>query len=440
MQRRTLGLLGLMPLLMFTSSCTRARATISRGSTAIATEARGWVPIRGYPDSAWYEVIVPAGVNSPRAVVVFIDRELDRYAYDDRDWRTMCVRARCALLRMGFGRVDAPASQQRVRNAALGTADALLAALRSAAIQTKHPEVAEAGLVLFGFSAAGNFGVTFAALHPERTIGFIHFHSHLRGITFDSAVVARVPALSISGEKDDLAGVEDATALWHGMRRHGAAWAWVAHVGQPHYSLDGLVGAGFVMRQWTEAMIDLRVRSGSRELMSLERNRGWVVESSAPLIARIASPATDAISTSWVPNEYVALGLRQLAGACASVGLPLATELLGSGTVVANEDSEVCKFTQASTQRELWVSAPRQLSDSAAVRQLRTALPAQVRRAVSVGGPEAWVVTDSTRKCSTAGSTRRAWVFLVTACGSGFGVASDSAKLAPLMRRAMGLP
>jgi len=410
------------------------RNTVSP-STSSAIETSFGFHIPDSRDTAWAELYVPPNVREVRAAVVFIDRELDRYAYDDRDWRAMCRRAQCALVRVGFPRQDGvPPQRQRVRNAALGGDSIVAAALQLGAERTAHPELRDARLILFGFSAAGSFGPTFAALHPDRTIGFIRYHSNLRGLAVDTAALVSIPALTVAGARDEIAGSEDSRALWRALRARGAPWAYVDHFAQPHLSIDGLVEAGPAMRDWTEALLDHRAPPSSSG--APRADAGWLVDDSIGVV-RATREITRAPNTSWVPDARTAFALRQLEGMCAQLPLTAATDMLGGGTKLDSEDTSVCHYVHDAPHRDLWASASSSPSDSAAMSLLRRA-PGAIPLAGL--GEAAELMIETKQRCGTIGAVRSSWVFYVTACGDGFGTAGDSSRLRAISRRVLGEP
>ena len=143
-------------------------------------------------------------------------------------------------------------------------------------------------MVFFGLSASGNFGLTFAALHPNRTIGFVRHHSHLRGLRVDTAALVPIPSLTIVGAKDAPDIAQDSRALWQALRARGAPAAYVSHVGQPHVSIDGLVEAGRTMRPWIEAIIHERTSRESSALSAVQIGRGWFMQDSTAAVTRSA--------------------------------------------------------------------------------------------------------------------------------------------------------
>ena len=414
-----------------------ARRPVGSAAQTTAREATASFALPASHDTGWMEVFVPADTRSVRAAMVFVDREFDRYMYDDRDWRTMCARAACAMLRLGLPNKDAASpDSQRVRNAILGGDSALFTALRIAGERTGHPELQSVGIVFFGLSASGNFGLTFAGLHPNRTIGYIRYHSHLRGLRVDTATLTQIPSLTIVGAKDAADIAQDSRALWRTLRVRGAPAAYVSHLGQPHASIDGLVEAGKAMRLWTESVIDLRTSRESQALRSIEISRGWLIGDSTAVVTPYSS-SERMPNASWMADAGTALAVRQLGGMCAGVGLREATSLLGPGTRLESEDTAVCHYAVADPKRDLWLSANSHASESGAIAWL-----AQGQRAMPVGelGAAANFFVSSRTDCSTLGAARSAWTFFVSACGAGFGRVADSSRLRPLAKRLIGEP
>lgn len=54
-----------------------------------------------------------------------------------------------------------------------GSGQAMLDALTELSMQSKHPELANAPLLLWGMSAGGQFNYEFVAWKPERVVAFV---------------------------------------------------------------------------------------------------------------------------------------------------------------------------------------------------------------------------------------------------------------------------
>jgi hypothetical protein len=75
---------------------------------------------------------------------------------------------------------------------------ALLDALRAFSERSNHPELVNAPLLLWGFSAGGEFNYEFTAWKPERVVAFV---VNKGGIYFSAllpAAARRVPGLLLS--------------------------------------------------------------------------------------------------------------------------------------------------------------------------------------------------------------------------------------------------
>jgi len=239
-----------------------------------------------------------------------ITRRLDQTStepYDDRRWHQWGEDNASALLLATLeGPIGAgiPFERQPVRNAAAGGAQGVLALLERFAADARRPELREAPLFFWGVSASGNFGSTFAMLHPTRTIGLVRYQSHLRGLAVDPKVIHEIPLLLIAGEADTTAGVEDSQRMWNEGRREDAPWTFVIQPGQKHG--QGLDEATEFILAWMAEVI--RLRAGEGGLRRIDERQGWRGDNRTFEIA----PAGE--STGWLPDERTAKMWRSLAG------------------------------------------------------------------------------------------------------------------------------
>jgi hypothetical protein len=145
-------------------------------------------------------LFLPPKVSRVRAVIVVIHWGDGTLVYDDPEWRRLSETLESGLLRTDFSTIAAPADN-RPRNAGLGGADALLKLLERLADESGHPEISDAPLLFWGHSAGGIIGPTFAAIHPQRTIAFVGYHSGNAGAGFpaDPKVLSQIPSLLLAG-------------------------------------------------------------------------------------------------------------------------------------------------------------------------------------------------------------------------------------------------
>jgi hypothetical protein len=312
------------------------------------------VPVPGQTATAEVELFLPPSVPRVSSVLVFVNTVIDELLFDSRWTRTMCIRARCAMLRLSLPFLPgAPPSAQVIRNAPLGGGQTLLTALNELARRTARPELADAKVLLWGFSAGGNFGPTFAQWRPDRTLGFVRYYSNLRGIPVDVSRIASIPALIIAGGADSVAGIEDSERAWRAGRAANAPWAFVVHPGQAHGSAQGILGSSAFMQKWIEAVLSAqRPSSGSDSAASsarrFTRDSAWLANDATgeiTVVPRDRAGDGDRTATSWFPDEESAASWFRLRGACASLPQRWAEEALGTGARRTNGPPEVCEYS-----------------------------------------------------------------------------------------------
>lgn len=204
-------------------------------------------------------VLVPNSTDRLQCAVVLVSRGVSAAFYERPDLRQLVLGNRCALAHVrivGPERPPTPPAEQVVRNAAIGGGRGLLDLLEQVGRTTGHPELDSVPLLLWGFSAAGNFGVSFAATHPERTLGFVRYHSNMRGLAVDLSHLGGFPALIVAGENDDVAGVADSRDFYHQGREHGAEWTFLLEPDMPHYPEGAEFDASVArMLPWIEQVL-----------------------------------------------------------------------------------------------------------------------------------------------------------------------------------------
>ncbi len=285
--------------------------------SASAQDARRAVDVEG-------TLLLPRTANPVRGIIAVLGWGVGGWVYDDPAWRQLADELQCGLLRVVVSNNGGPAdplslpvAEQSVRNASLGGAEALLKILNEFARQSGRPELQDANLLLWGHSAAGSFGTTFAALHPTRTIAFVRYHSHSRGLPVDLTVVARVPALIFAGEKDTTAGVEDSEALWKSGRTLQAPWTFALEPGATHGSSEALKKANELAIPWIRAVIQQRLTNNGMGLRPADETSGWRASNTALAVVAAGSFQGNQAEASWLPDEASARGWRLVTGSLA---------------------------------------------------------------------------------------------------------------------------
>jgi hypothetical protein len=243
--------------------------------------------------------------------------------FRDQVWRRLSRTCECALLYLKLGTIRPEASSgvaangvvirsgtsSRVeRNAAEGGADALFLILRRLGEESAHPELTDASLLLWGWSATASFATSFAELYPERTVAFIRYHTHRRGLQVNLKVLRNIPALMIAGGKDEVAGIEDAETLWMGGRSVGAPWTFAIEPGATHGSEEGIVSSHGLIIPWIAAVVRQRLAPDSTRLRPVTEDSGWLGNNQSAEIGPQAAFAGPKEKSSWLPDEITARG------------------------------------------------------------------------------------------------------------------------------------
>jgi dienelactone hydrolase len=259
-----------------------------------------------YPDKARFVhavVVLVPGANAD-----------GRPDVNDRFWQAFASRNEIALIGCHF--TDKPHEESFIENyanAAQGSGQALLDALRAFSSRSDHSELANAPLLLWGMSAGGEFNYEFTAWKPERVVAFV---VNKGGIYFSAllpAAARRVPALLFVGEEDLESRKSIIAGLFALNRRAGALWALAEEAKVGH-----VIGRSQEMAAiFFDAVLSLRVGSGGSAasfapLTQLEERSGIVGELvQGGLRAPSDDPAPTDL-TAWFPTERVARAWQAL--------------------------------------------------------------------------------------------------------------------------------
>jgi hypothetical protein len=406
-------------------------------------------------------IVHPARRAMVRGVVVFAPLDLDEYPYDNREWRALCARIGCAMLRLHFPREDMSLASNpnglRV-DAAAGGGQALLALLQRLARVSAHPELAHANVLVWGMSRAGRFGVTFAALHPDRTIGVIHYHGgSLRGASIEWTHLTGIPILTLLNPGLQGSGLPQQDGALR------TPWTILVHPG-PHSSVDGLLEASPLQLSWIEAVFAQRVGRGTAgelpALLPVNPDSGWLGNTKTSEIARPRAYTGDKPVTTWLPSEAVALSWVYLRGACSTMPGETVAQVIGSGARVLHDDGYACEYGTSDASRRLivYLSGANSMRGTPLLTGVdqgaaRTEFERDRVRANGVSQPglgdAAYGIIDSERtavsgnitkgpRCSVLATQKLTMSIEVSLCGQDLGTMADLPALARLVHRMLG--
>lgn len=178
-----------------------------------------------------------------------------------------------------------------------------------------HPELARVPALTFGHSNGTGFSVLYAALRPERVLGWISFHSggswHL---LFPG--VENSPGLVVHGEKDPYFVNGQYEAVRRLRRERDAPVSLLVVGGAGHWPADREQMYALVIA-YLEACIRLRAPQGLdgvTRLAAVPMSRGWMADCydlarggfQLPAIAPYTHYAGDRATANWLPDEAFA--------------------------------------------------------------------------------------------------------------------------------------
>ncbi len=260
-------------------------------------------------DHADFRFWAPAGVTAFDAVLVLVPGSNGdgRAMVDDTFWQDFATKHKAALVACRL--TDKPHDQSFIEdyvNVSHGSGQALLAALADFAARSKHPEVANAPLFLWGMSAGGEFDYEFAAWKPERVIAFIVNKGNIYYSALVSREARRVPALLFVGEKDLEFRTNTITGLFAVNRRGGALWALIAEPGTAHAVGRSKELGGLFFEDVLPLRLDGAATAGARALRQIDEKSGFVGDLKAQTFQPAAAAGTPSAPTAWLPTERVA--------------------------------------------------------------------------------------------------------------------------------------
>ena len=273
-------------------------AAVAQGATYDAAAAPGanyavasfrlWVPDGAGPLSAAL-VLVPGSNGDGRAAV------------DDPVWQAFAAKHRLALVGCFFK--DKPHPQgfiEEYANAARGSGQALLDAMREFAGKAGHPELAAAPFLLWGMSAGGEFNYEFTAWKPERVIAFVVNKGGIYYTALAPRAARDVPGMLFIGGSDLDSRKDIIRGLFALNQRGGALWALAEEPGAAH-----IVGRSRdVALVFYEDVLALRL--GKDGLQPMVKATGYVGDPKTMTIAPVSAGRLPAYPVAWLPTERVA--------------------------------------------------------------------------------------------------------------------------------------
>jgi hypothetical protein len=228
-----------------------------------------------------YQATFPAGDRSVKAAWVTYDRgpDITRF-YSDPDVLVFAKRNQLAMVLA----IQCPASKPETgeqgemdMNPEHGLGRSLFSALNTLGAESGHPELAEAKLIVLGFSGTGAYFGHFVAYAPDRVLAAVLTNpgqadpENVDKITLDEKGVA-VPELIIVGGRDAIGGTTKPYTFYSRYRPEGALWIYLVQNNIPHCCI--IDTKSFIL-DWLQEVLQARHPGPKKPLSSMNSKAGW---------------------------------------------------------------------------------------------------------------------------------------------------------------------
>lgn len=188
-----------------------------------------------------------------------------------------------------------------------GSGQALLNALSYFAKESKHPEIENAPLAMWGHSAGGQFGYAFACWKPERVITFVAIKGGYY-LAEASEKVLKMPALWFVGEFDEPRRLDAVDKLFQKYMDEEPLWS----LGYEQNAGHEIGRADELAIPWLKEMIEARLpkdanaSKGPIVLKDIDQSKAWLGDMMDGYTAPASNYERDRKVAIWIPNEKLA--------------------------------------------------------------------------------------------------------------------------------------
>ena len=252
-------------------------------------------------DKAEFRLWLPESSAFVRATLVLVPgSNLDgRDQVENVLWRDLAKEQSLAVVALHLSdRMHEDMFIEHYVDVARGSGAALLAALDNLGELSRHPELSTAPLLLWGFSAGGEFNYEFALWRPDRVAGFIVNKGGIYYSALASSEARKVPGLFFVGSEDLDSRRDIVRALFSMNSRAKAHWALIEQRGAGHE----VAGSDLLAAEFFRQVLHDRVgEDGS--LAALDFAKGFLCDSTSLHCVRAATSDAPREPVSWLSNE-----------------------------------------------------------------------------------------------------------------------------------------
>lgn len=255
-------------------------------------------------------LFIPVKVSRVRILLVVINYGVGFELSLSERWRKLAETMDGALLGVRFSKIGPSLEKGLTATDDDGREEAFLALLQRLDEESGHRELTDAPFLFWGHSAAVVAATIFAERLSERTVAFVHYHA---GASVKPGPVSKIPALFLTGGKDDVVGSAPAETTFKNGRSIGAPWTFAIQPDATHGDPKDFETADSLMIPWITAIVRRRLSSDGT-LHAVTDESTWLGNLQTGEIASHDTFVGSKADASWLPDEATARAWQTVLG------------------------------------------------------------------------------------------------------------------------------
>ena len=157
-----------------------------------------------------------------------------RKAVLDPVWQKFATKHNLIIVASHFKNYKKSERRPQYRDASKGSGDILLKSIEKYSKTISNKNIIQLPLLLFGFSAGGQFNYEFASWKPEKVISFVVNKGGYYSTAVTSSETQKVPAIFFIGEDDNYYRNDMILGIYSANRSQGANWTLITEKETKH--------------------------------------------------------------------------------------------------------------------------------------------------------------------------------------------------------------
>ena len=261
-------------------------------------------------DKAVFRLWFPDDLNVINGIVVLMpgSNSDGRGQVSDTIWQAFAKKHGFAL--MGCWYTDYKSNDmfiERYADVSKGSGQALIDAIKRFSFSSNHPELGTAPLLMWGFSAGGQFNYEFACWNPSRVLAFVVNKGGIYYTALASKETRSVPGIFFTGENDLDSRKDIIKGIFSLNRRAGALWIYAPEPGVSHETgQTKKLALAFFDEIIPLRLSDYSLQDSNHYLKPLKESDGFIGDHKNQTISLVSEDKKYDYPVSWLPGRTTA--------------------------------------------------------------------------------------------------------------------------------------